>query len=298
LATMPVLEMDSLAGAYKIGKLKKSWPFKQTVVGLARGGQAISGLAGGIDSTSLQGRLAYGIVFENLKWEDAMDTLYNYYAGVKDWVHAVKVVEALVLEHPTEADLYDRAANIYGQMGDNENAAFYFRRSYTIAPTFDKARTIFVLYLKLDRPEEALPFLDYAMRNNAGGHYNHELFWKSMRAPMEGAKPAGKLQAAIEKDFNSFDAFKTQFTDAGKNRFGSGWAWLVATADKKLVVTSTPNQDNPLMDISDVKGIPVLGLDVWEHAYYLKYQNRRPDYINAWWNVVNWDYIQARFESM
>jgi len=168
LATMPVLEMDSLAGAYKIGKLKKSWPFKQTVVGLARGGQAISGLAGGIDSTSLQGRLAYGIVFENLKWEDAMDTLYNYYAGVKDWMHAVKVVEALVLEHPTEADLYDRAANIYGQMGDNENAAFYFRRSYTIAPTFDKARTIFVLCLKLDRPVEALPFLDYAMRNNAG----------------------------------------------------------------------------------------------------------------------------------
>ena len=136
------------------------------------------------------------------------------------------------------------------------------------------------------------------MRNNAGGHYNHELFWKSMRAPMEGGKPSGKLQAAIEKDFNSFDAFKAQFTDAGKNRFGSGWAWLVATADKKLVVVSTPNQDNPLMDISDVKGIPVLGLDVWEHAYYLKYQNRRPDYINAWWNVVNWDYIQTRFESM
>jgi len=136
------------------------------------------------------------------------------------------------------------------------------------------------------------------MRNNAGGHYNHELFWKCMRSPMEGAKPAGKLLAAIEKDFNSFDAFKTQFTDAGKNRFGSGWAWLVATADKKLAVTSSPNQDNPLMDISEVKGIPVMGLDVWEHAYYLKYQNRRPDYINAWWNVVNWDYIQTRFESL
>lgn len=136
------------------------------------------------------------------------------------------------------------------------------------------------------------------MRNNAGGHYNHELFWKCMKAPMEGAKPSGKLLAAIEKDFNSFDAFKTQFTDAGKTRFGSGWAWLVATPDKKLVVTSTPNQDNPLMDIAEVKGVPVLGLDVWEHAYYLKYQNRRPDYINAWWNVVNWDYIQSRFESI
>jgi superoxide dismutase, Fe-Mn family len=136
------------------------------------------------------------------------------------------------------------------------------------------------------------------MRNNAGGHYNHELFWKCMRSPMEGAKPTGKLLAAIEKDFNSFDAFKTQFTDAGKNRFGSGWAWLVATADKKLVVTSSPNQDNPLMDISEVKGVPVMGLDVWEHAYYLKYQNRRPDYINAWWNVVNWDFLQTRFESL
>jgi len=136
------------------------------------------------------------------------------------------------------------------------------------------------------------------MRNNAGGNYNHEMFWKSMRSPSAGAKPTGKLLAAIEKDFNSFDAFKTQFTDAGKNRFGSGWAWLVATADKKLVVTSTPNQDNPLMDVSDVKGTPILGLDVWEHAYYLKYQNRRPDYIAAWWNVVNWDYIQSRFETM
>ncbi|CAN5237855.1 superoxide dismutase [soil metagenome] len=135
------------------------------------------------------------------------------------------------------------------------------------------------------------------MRNNAGGHYNHEMFWKSMRAPSD-AKPTGKLLAAIEKDFNSFDAFKTQFTDAGKNRFGSGWAWLVVTGDKKLVVASTPNQDNPLMDVSDVKGMPVLGLDVWEHAYYLKYQNRRPDYIAAWWNVVNWDYIQSRFDMM
>ncbi len=135
------------------------------------------------------------------------------------------------------------------------------------------------------------------MRNNAGGHYNHELFWKSMTAPGGATAPSGKLKAAIEKDFNSVDAFKTQFTDAGKNRFGSGWAWLVVTNDKKLVVASTPNQDNPLMDVSDVKGFPLLGLDVWEHAYYLKYQNRRPDYINAWWNVVNWDFIQKRFES-
>jgi Fe-Mn family superoxide dismutase len=135
------------------------------------------------------------------------------------------------------------------------------------------------------------------MRNNAGGHYNHELFWKTFKAGGEG-KPSGKLLAAIEKDFNSFDAFKTQFSDAGKSRFGSGWAWLVAGADKKLTTGSTPNQDNPLMDISDIKGFPLLGLDVWEHAYYLHYQNRRPEYIENWWKVVNWDFVQKRFESL
>lgn len=134
------------------------------------------------------------------------------------------------------------------------------------------------------------------MRNNGGGHYNHELFWKSMSADGGGA-PTGKLQKAIESSFNSFDSFKTQFTDAGKNRFGSGWAWLFIDGDKKLRIGSTPNQDNPLMDVSDIKGFPVLGLDVWEHAYYLRYQNKRPDYINAWCNVVNWKYIQSRYES-
>ena len=134
------------------------------------------------------------------------------------------------------------------------------------------------------------------MRNNGGGHYNHELFWKTMKANGEG-KATGKLLAAIEKDFNSFDAFKTQFSDAAKNRFGSGWAWLVLTDDKKLKISSTPNQDNPLMDISETKGMPVLGLDVWEHAYYLKYQNRRADYIEQWWKVVNWEFVKQRFES-
>ena len=134
------------------------------------------------------------------------------------------------------------------------------------------------------------------MRNNGGGHYNHELFWQCMK-PGAATKPEGKLAAAIDQGFGSFDAFKTQFTDAGKNRFGSGWAWLVVTADKKLVVGSTPNQDNPLMDISDIKGTPLLGLDVWEHAYYLKYQNKRPDYIANWWNVVNWEFVQKRFEQ-
>jgi Fe-Mn family superoxide dismutase len=135
------------------------------------------------------------------------------------------------------------------------------------------------------------------VRNNGGGHYNHELFWKSMTAKGSG-KPSGKLLAAIEKDLGSFDNFKTKFSEAGKTRFGSGWAWLLVDDGKKLVVASTPNQDNPLMDVSDVKGFPLLGLDVWEHAYYLKYQNKRPDYIEAWWKVVNWDFVQQRYEKM
>lgn len=135
------------------------------------------------------------------------------------------------------------------------------------------------------------------MRNNAGGHYNHELFWQCM-SPASGQQPEGKLAAAIAQSFGSIEAFKTQFTDAGKNRFGSGWAWLAWNADKKLVVGSTANQDNPLMDVSELKGVPVLGLDVWEHAYYLKYQNKRPDYMNAWWNVVNWRFVEKKFESL
>jgi Fe-Mn family superoxide dismutase len=134
------------------------------------------------------------------------------------------------------------------------------------------------------------------VRNNGGGHYNHELFWKSMKAGSEG-KPSGKLLSEIESAFGSFDAFKTKFGDAGKTRFGSGWAWLLVGTDKKLAIGSTPNQDNPLMDVSEIKGYPLLGLDVWEHAYYLKYQNRRPEYIEAWWKVVNWDFVQKRFEN-
>ncbi len=133
------------------------------------------------------------------------------------------------------------------------------------------------------------------MRNNGGGHYNHELFWKCMRPKTADNKPSGKLLEAIEKTFTSFGDFKKQFGDAGKNRFGSGWAWLYVDASKNLKIGSSPNQDNPLMDISDIKGFPLLGLDVWEHAYYLKYQNKRADYIDNWWNVVNWDYVQQRF---
>ena len=135
------------------------------------------------------------------------------------------------------------------------------------------------------------------MRNNGGGHYNHEMFWQSMRPKKSDNKPGGKLLAAIEINFSSFANFKTQFSDAAKTRFGSGWAWLYIDKNKKLQIGSTPNQDNPLMNVSDIKGFPLLGLDVWEHAYYLKYQNKRADYIENWWNIVNWDYVQQRYEK-
>jgi len=134
-----------------------------------------------------------------------------------------------------------------------------------------------------------------AVRNNGGGHYNHSLFWKIL-SPNGGGEPSGKLADDIKKTFGSFDQFRKEFSDAAANRFGSGWAWLVRT-DNGLAVTSTPNQDNPLMDVVQVKGIPILGLDVWEHAYYLLYQNRRPDYITAFWNVVNWKEVALRYES-
>ena len=135
------------------------------------------------------------------------------------------------------------------------------------------------------------------MRNNAGGHYNHELFWQSMTPNGKGT-PSGKLLSAIEATFGTFSDFKTKFSDEAKTRFGSGWAWLVIDADKKLKLGSTPNQDNPLMDVSLFRGTPLLGLDVWEHAYYLKYQNKRPDYIDNWWKTVNWDYVQKRYEAL
>ena len=135
------------------------------------------------------------------------------------------------------------------------------------------------------------------MRNNAGGHYNHEMFWQSMRPKSENNTASGKLLQAIESSFGSFASFKEKFSDAAKTRFGSGWAWLYID-NKNLKIGSTANQDNPLMDISDIKGSPLLGIDVWEHAYYLKYQNKRPDYIENWWKLVNWDFVQQRFEKL
>jgi len=135
-----------------------------------------------------------------------------------------------------------------------------------------------------------------AVRNNGGGHYNHTLFW-TLLSPNGGGEPSGELASAITSSFGSFADFKTKFTEAGATRFGSGWAWLTVGADKKLQVSSTPNQDSPLMDIAEVKGTPILGMDVWEHAYYLKYQNRRPDYIAAFWNVVNWNHVSELYKK-
>ncbi len=134
-----------------------------------------------------------------------------------------------------------------------------------------------------------------AVRNNGGGHFNHSLFW-TILGPNKGGKPSGDLAAAIEKKFGSFDKFKEDFGNAGITRFGSGWAWLIV-ANGELEVTSTPNQDNTLMDIAEKKGTPILGLDVWEHAYYLKYQNKRPDYVAAFWNLVDWDAVSKRYAA-
>ena len=136
------------------------------------------------------------------------------------------------------------------------------------------------------------------MRNNGGGHYNHELFWKSLAPADKTGTPSDKLTAAINKAFGSMDEFKKQFNEAAKTRFGSGWAWLLVDGSGNLKISSTPNQDNPLMDIAEVKGTPLLGLDVWEHAYYLKYQNRRPEYVENFWKVVNWNAVSERYANI
>jgi len=134
-----------------------------------------------------------------------------------------------------------------------------------------------------------------AVRNNGGGHWNHSFFWETL-APNGGGQPSGKLAEAITAAFGSLEALQEKVNTAGTTRFGSGWAWLIVK-DGKLEVSSTPNQDNPLMDVAEVKGTPILGVDVWEHAYYLKYQNKRPDYLKAFWNVVNWSKVAEHFAA-
>ena len=135
-----------------------------------------------------------------------------------------------------------------------------------------------------------------AVRNNGGGYYNHNLFWDIM-GPNGGGQPSGELSEAINRKFGSLDNFKKEFANAAATRFGSGWAWLIVTGNGEVAITSTANQDNPLMDVAEQKGTPILGLDVWEHAYYLNYQNRRADYIDAWWNVVDWNAVNQRYQQ-
>lgn len=148
--------------------------------------------------------------------------------------------------------------------------------------------------LKIEDLMKNISKFPMAVRNNGGGHFNHTLYW-SVMSPNGGGAPSGDLAKAIDAAFGSFDEFKKKFAEAGMTRFGSGWSWLSVSSDGKLQVSSTPNQDNPLMDIAEVKGSPLLGMDVWEHAYYLKYQNKRADYVAAFMNVVNWDAVAERF---
>ncbi len=135
-----------------------------------------------------------------------------------------------------------------------------------------------------------------AVRNNGGGFYNHVIYWESMK--LNSGKLSAKLQTAINKTFGSIDELKKLFLDAGKTRFGSGWSWLSVNDKGELFVSSTPNQDNPLMDVAEKKGTPILAMDVWEHAYYLKYQNRRPDYVEAFWNIINWELVSKKYEAL
>jgi Fe-Mn family superoxide dismutase len=148
----------------------------------------------------------------------------------------------------------------------------------------------------LDELMKTISSASAAVRNNGGGHYNHSLFW-TVIGPNGGGEPSGELADAINSKFGSFAAFKEEFNNAAATRFGSGWAWLSVDGSGQVQVSSTPNQDNPVMDIAEVKGTPILGLDVWEHAYYLNYQNRRPDYIGAFWNVVNWEEVSKRYAA-
>ena len=151
--------------------------------------------------------------------------------------------------------------------------------------------------MSIEEVQHQISKFNTAVRNNAGGHYNHSFFWDSMASSRKTGKPSAALLKQINTDFGSLDNFKSQFNEAATSRFGSGWAWLVVTPEHKLSVTSTPNQDNPLMDNAEEKGQPLLALDVWEHAYYLKYQNKRADYTKAFWQVVNWNKVNERFDA-
>jgi len=168
-------------------------------------------------------------------------------------------------------------------------AAYVANLNKAIAGTPQEKETLFQILSKVST-------LSPAVRNNAGGHFNHELFW-TMLTPVKNTQPSAQLTKAINESFGSMDAFKEKISKAGADRFGSGWAWLSVDKNGKLFVSSTPNQDNPLMDVVEEKGTPILGIDVWEHAYYLKYQNKRADYLAAIWNVMNWKEVSKRYEN-
>lgn len=170
---------------------------------------------------------------------------------------------------------------------DKHHKTYFDKFTAAIADTEFNGKTLNEIFANISK-------LSPAIRNNGGGLYNHDLFFNAMRAPQENNAPSGDLANAINAAFGSFADFQKAFADAAVNQFGSGWAWLLVQ-DGKLVVSNTPNQDNPLMDVAAVRGTPILGLDVWEHAYYLNYQNKRPDYISNWWKVVNWDYVSAQY---
>jgi Fe-Mn family superoxide dismutase len=171
---------------------------------------------------------------------------------------------------------------------DRHHRAYFNNFTAAIKGTNLENSTIEQIFAKVSEAGDAV-------RNNSGGFYNHFFFWNNL-AP-KSAGPSAELSAALIKEFGSFDKFKELFSNSAKTRFGSGWAWLYLTADKKLAVGSSPNQDNPLMDVSTIKGTPLLTIDVWEHAYYLKYQNKRADYIDAFWNVVNWEEVSRRYKE-
>jgi Fe-Mn family superoxide dismutase len=171
---------------------------------------------------------------------------------------------------------------------DKHHRAYFNNFTTAIKGTKYDSSTIEQIFAKVSEAGDAI-------RNNSGGFYNHVFFWNSL-AP-KSAGPSAGLSAVLSQAFGSVEKFREIFSNAAKTRFGSGWAWLYVTADKKLAVGSTPNQDNPLMDVSSIKGIPLLTIDVWEHAYYLKYQNKRPDYVDAFWSVVNWEEVERRYKE-
>jgi Fe-Mn family superoxide dismutase len=172
---------------------------------------------------------------------------------------------------------------------DKHHAAYVSKLNDAIAGTDGEGKSIEEIMKNVSK-------YPAGVRNNGGGHFNHSLFWTIM-SKNGGGSPSGALGEAIDSAFGSFDKFKEEFANAAATRFGSGWAWLCVDGSGKVFVTSTPNQDNPVMDVADKQGTPILGLDVWEHAYYLKYQNKRPDYISAFWNVVDWDAVAKRYDQ-